>query len=99
MMNYKIGDVVRSAAGHDKDSIYIVVAEDGEYVLVANGKTRSADAPKRKKKKHLLYVGRIDELSAEYLYKRSGAFSVQSGTSNSELRKLLKSFIRDKDYD
>lgn len=99
MMDYRIGDVVRSAAGHDKNKAYIVVAEDGEYVLVANGKTRSADTPKRKKKKHLLYIGRIDESSAECIYKRSGAFSVKNGTSDSELRKLLKHFIRDKDYD
>lgn len=92
MMNYKIGDVVRSTAGHDKSIYYAVVAEDGEYVFVANGKTRTIDDPKRKKRKHLSYVGRIAETATEELLKRSGAFSVQSGTGDSELRKLLKPF-------
>ena len=98
-MDYRTGDVVKSVAGHDKGIYYIVVAEAGEYVFVANGKTRLADYPKRKKKKHLLYAGRIEEPLAVSLSERSGAFCVKSKTGDSELRKILKTFGYGKDYD
>ena len=42
-MNYKIGDIVMSVAGHDKGFYYVVLDVDGEFVLVANGKTRLID--------------------------------------------------------
>ena len=48
------GQVVWSAAGHDKDSFYVVVKvdEDGS-IRIADGKRRKLSAPKRKNPRHL----------------------------------------------
>lgn len=48
------GQVVYSAAGHDKDSFYVVVqVEEDGACRIADGKRRKLAAPKRKNPKHL----------------------------------------------
>lgn len=47
------GCPARSLAGHDKGEYFIILADDGEYVALADGKCRTAAKPKRKKKKHI----------------------------------------------
>ena len=42
-------DIVRSDAGRDQGKIFIVLAVEGEYLLLADGKGRRVEAPKRKK--------------------------------------------------
>ena len=49
----RAGHFARSKAGHDKDSLMVILREDGTYVYLADGKSRSVEAPKRKKKKHV----------------------------------------------
>lgn len=51
--------IVRSLAGHDKGGLYCVVGEDGEILLLANGKQRKVSTPKRKKRRHTEAVGAI----------------------------------------
>ena len=43
-----ISDVVVSKAGHDQDEWFYVIGEDHEFLLLANGKDRPLDKPKRK---------------------------------------------------
>lgn len=66
MLDYKPGCLVRSLAGHDKGRYFIILKEDGEYVALADGRYRTIEKPKRKKKKHLQLAGdtRIDSVSA-----------------------------------
>ncbi len=49
-------DIVRSDAGRDQGKIFIVLAVEGEYLLLADGKGRRVEAPKRKKRRHVLFV-------------------------------------------
>lgn len=50
----KRGQVVRSAAGHDKDSFYVVVRVEADgYCAIADGKRRKLERPKRKNPRHL----------------------------------------------
>ena len=50
----KRGQVVRSAAGHDKDSCYVVVrVEPDGFCAIADGKRRKLERPKRKNPRHL----------------------------------------------
>jgi len=49
----KIGQIVISKAGRDRGVVFVVVGIDGEYVLLADGKTRRLENPKRKKDKHI----------------------------------------------
>ena len=51
-----IGFLASSKAGHDKDKIYIIINEDAEYVWLADGKLRTVDRPKKKRRKHIQLV-------------------------------------------
>jgi hypothetical protein len=56
--------VVTSRAGRDAGDRYVVVAAAGQdMVLVADGRRRGADRPKRKNVKHLVVHGPAGELS------------------------------------
>ena len=48
-----IGSIVYSKCGHDKNKIFVVVADDGFYFYLANGKQRLFSKPKKKKYKHV----------------------------------------------
>lgn len=67
MAEFEIGCLVRSLAGHDKDSFFIIIKQDAEYVYVADGKLRSLYKPKRKKKKHVQLTREKDVLLQEKL--------------------------------
>lgn len=49
----QIGDVVVSRAGHDRGEAMVILQIEGEYCLVADGKSRSLQKPKKKKRMHL----------------------------------------------
>lgn len=52
-MEFEKGTVVISKAGRDKGYFLVVVDEADGYVMVADGKERPLDRPKRKNPKHL----------------------------------------------
>lgn len=49
----QLGCPAVSLAGHDKGEYFIVIDAEEEYVLLADGRCRTAEKPKRKKKKHV----------------------------------------------
>lgn len=55
MENYT-GRSVVSVAGHDKGSVLCVIGTDGEFLLLADGRHRKVQAPKRKKLKHVVFI-------------------------------------------
>ena len=65
--DFNISDVVISTAGRDKDELFYVIAEDEQFLLLANGKDRPLDRPKRKKRKHAQKVLRAETRVAEKL--------------------------------
>ena len=52
-------DIVLSLTGRDKGQLMLVVAEEGDFLLLANGRARRAESPKRKRRK-LLDNGRLN---------------------------------------
>lgn len=57
-----------SRAGHDKDQMYIIVKEEGDFCYLADGRARGIEKPKKKRKKHLQIVKTgVDEALAEKL--------------------------------
>ncbi len=48
-----IGQLVTSKAGHDKDVLYVIVSEEGEFVYLSDGRLKSPEAPKKKRRKHI----------------------------------------------
>lgn len=61
----RIGELVQSAAGHDKSKYFIVTALDDEFVYLCDGKSRKADKPKKKKRKHVKKTGLFCGWAAE----------------------------------
>ena len=55
-----ISDVVVSTAGRDQGDWFYVIDADPIYLLLANGKDRTLDKPKRKKRKHVQKVLRSE---------------------------------------
>ena len=64
-MEFEKGTVVISKAGRDKGYFMVVLDEAEGYVIVADGKERPLDRPKRKNPKHLQKTG--SKLSLEQL--------------------------------
>ena len=77
-----ISDVVQSTAGRDQGQWFYVIEADPIYLMLANGKDRTLEKPKRKKRKHVTKVLRSETRVAEKI--RSG-----DKVLNSELRRDL----------
>ncbi|MDD6968079.1 MAG: KOW domain-containing RNA-binding protein [Candidatus Faecousia sp.] len=56
----QISDVVISVRGRDQGEIFYVVGREEEFLLLANGKNRTLEEPKRKKQKHVEKVLRSE---------------------------------------
>ena len=80
--NIHISDVVVSTAGHDQGKLFYVIDEDANYLTLANGKDRTLDKPKQKKRRHVQKVLRSETRVAA---------KILSGDKvlNSELRRDL----------
>ena len=48
-----IGQLVTSKAGHDKGGLYVVVAEEGDFLFLCDGHLKPPDKPKKKRRKHI----------------------------------------------
>ena len=51
-----VGYLARSTAGHDKGTLYIIIEETEQSVLVADGRLKTIEKPKRKNKKHIQLI-------------------------------------------
>ena len=56
----ELADVVISLNGRDKGKRFLVIGTDDEYSLLADGKGRRYEKPKRKKNKHIKVEGRTN---------------------------------------
>ena len=83
-----VSDVVVSVAGRDQGELFYVIDADPVYLILANGKDRTLDKPKRKKRKHVQKVLRSETRVAEKL--RNG-----DKVLNSELRRDLAYLSRE----
>ena len=57
-----IGKFATSKAGHDKAKLYIIINEDLEYVYLVDGDLKPLDKPKKKSKKHIQIINKVDEI-------------------------------------
>ena len=51
-----IANLVQATAGREQGKYFFVLETDGEYLLLADGKSRRIEAPKRKKQKHVRFI-------------------------------------------
>lgn len=61
MERYGIGMMAKSLAGHDRGKLYLITGVDETFVCLSDGKIRTVEHPKRKKKKHVQLDRRIPE--------------------------------------
>ena len=64
-MDIVTGSVVRATAGRDKDKFFVVLQTEGGYALIADGRRRRVEHPKRKKLIHLAPTKTVHQGSLE----------------------------------
>ena len=86
--DFTIADVVISTAGRDQGKLFYVIGTDPVYLTLANGKDRTLEKPKRKKRRHIQKVLRSETRVAEKLL-------LGDKVLNSELRRDLAYLSRE----
>lgn len=84
-MEYKQGMMVKSLAGHDQNRIYMIVQEDEKHVFLCDGKIRTIDRLKKKKKKHVQLINYISTDLSDKLANGSVIY-------NEDIRKAIGGF-------
>ena len=85
MMDISKSDIIMSLAGRDKGKLFYVMDIEENYVLIADGKGRKLENPKRKKLKHVRRVTRTETRVATKILNGDKVL-------NSELRRDLAAF-------
>ena len=81
------GMLATSKTGHDKDTVYIIVKEENEYVYVSDGRLKTLENPKKKNKKHIQIIKKeADDMLREKLINGQHIY-------NEEIRKAIGGFI------
>ena len=85
-MRIDVADVVISLNGRDEGKRFLIIGTEDEYSLLADGKGRKAEKPKRKKNKHLKLEDKADGNIAAKL---------QNGekVTNNEIRRALAEYV------
>lgn len=58
-MDIQKGMIVKAVAGRDKGGYFAVYGTENGMVLIADGKARKLETPKRKNIRHLKFTGKI----------------------------------------
>ncbi|MBR6952020.1 MAG: KOW domain-containing RNA-binding protein [Oscillospiraceae bacterium] len=80
-MTVTAADIVRCTRGRDEGRLFLVLDAGDGYVLLADGKHRRVEAPKRKNPKHVQRVARCGRqamsgtLTNRTLYRMMAAFA------------------------
>lgn len=77
------GYLAYSLSGHDKGRVYLIISEDEDYVYLADGDVRTTDRLKKKNKKHIQVIKKIN--------RRTDTASV----TNEEIKYQIKQYCKD----
>lgn len=80
--------LARSKAGHDKNRIYVILGCQDDLLLLADGKYKSIETPKKKKEKHVQPIKQLPCNVREYLK------SIQE-LNDTEIRKIIKLYNKE----
>ena len=84
----EIGGAAQSAAGRDKGRLYLIVGLSGGELLLADGRYRPVENPKRKNGKHVRLLPAFCPEIAERI--------AQGKDQNSEIRAALKRLAQER---
>ena len=85
IMEMEKASIVISSAGRDEGQTFFVLDTQGDTLLLADGKRRRVEAPKRKKVKHVTFLRRGEGSVADKI--RSN-----EKITNSELRRAIAAY-------
>jgi len=84
----KIGQIVKSKAGRDKDRVFVISRIlDEQHVLVCDGDLRKLSSPKKKKVKHLVIYNTV-------LTEFANKLQSNENLEDAFLRRLLKPYTQ-----
>lgn len=78
-MNIVKGSIVRATAGKEKDGFFVVIDVEGRFALIADGRRRRVDNPKKKSLRHLAPTNTVIEGSID---------------TNPKIKRILSQFIQ-----
>ena len=84
-LEYQIGQVVYSKSGHDKGDVQMIIAVEGDFLILADGRRRKLEKPKRKKKMHVQPTFYVENEVAAKL--QTGAYLLDA-----DIKKALKKY-------
>ncbi len=79
-----LGTVVIATAGRDAGRMFVIVGTQGKDALIADGKTRKLEKPKRKNIKHLKATNTVlqtEDLTDKGLRKKLSAMQEENTTN------------------
>ena len=71
MDEFEIGGYAVSTAGHDTGKYYVIFLNDQEYVYLVDGRIRTINRPKKKKKMHVKSLAGYDPILADKVKNKS----------------------------
>lgn len=83
-----IGQLATSKAGHDKNRLYVIVAQKDDDVYLCDGDLRPPDRPKKKRRKHIQPIN--DFVDEKLLSRLLSGEKVYSEEIKSALKQYLK---------
>lgn len=89
MISYRPGEFAISKSGHDKDSLYIIIKEEDEYVYLVDGKYKLLNNPKKKNKKHVQCIHYMDAVIADRIENKKPLCDVEIAIA---VKKAIKKF-------
>lgn len=78
-MEFTVGMLAYSKAGHDKKKLFLILDIEDNYAYIADGDTRRAEKPKRKKLIHLQKINKVVD-------------NVTKDIENCEIRKIIAQY-------
>ncbi len=78
-----------SKAGHDKDSIYVIIKEEADMVYLADGRHKALEKTKKKNEKHIQKIEKLPKEITEVF--------TQENFRNEEIKRAIKLYRRRRD--
>ncbi|MCI8327096.1 MAG: hypothetical protein HFI37_04895 [Lachnospiraceae bacterium] len=78
----------RTKAGHDKNQIYFILREEGEFVYLINGTTKPLDKAKKKNRKHIQMIKNLPEEIVSI---------IENGITNESVKRAIKLYQTERD--
>ena len=91
LSDIQVADVVMATAGREKGKLFYVLEVDEQYLILGNGKDRTLEQPKRKKRRHVDKVLRSETRVAEKLRQGDKVLNSELREDLAELRQKMQS--------